>query len=117
MAAVWNVPRIFLGQWRGVGADGPVGLDITLTIKAGKNSEEIATSSIIAGPSGARCDYVDRVILITDTELTFAPRPVGGANCLDEGKPYAVALSPDGSLAYRSPGVHGGTVAITLRRG
>uniref|UniRef100_UPI0024555030 hypothetical protein n=1 Tax=Nocardia farcinica TaxID=37329 RepID=UPI0024555030 len=38
-------------------------------------------------------------------------------DCRDEGAVTTVRLQPDGSLAYSTPGLFGGSIAGILRRG
>lgn len=116
VGAVWSVPKAFLGEWKGQAADGPVEFDIMLKIDPGKNSEELGNSSITNKITGNRCDAVERVILITETELTLAARPTGGLDCPAGGHPSSVQLTPDGSLTYSAPGTAGGTVTGTLHK-
>ncbi|MFC9997224.1 hypothetical protein [Nocardia sp. NPDC127526] len=112
LAAVWNVPPAFLGEWTGTAA----GHDIVLTINPGKNSEEIARTLESDARSGLRCEWVDRVITITADKLTFSGRLVGGAACGDDGRRMAITLRPDGSAEYTAPTPAGEAVTGTLRK-
>jgi hypothetical protein len=112
VAAVWAVPKVFLGEWKGVVTDGRAAHDIVLTIKSGKNAEEVATSSDIDQSSGNRCDRIGRMISGTETELVFAARLTGGVGC-EEGI-STVELRPDGTATYRAG--QGGAITGTLRK-
>ncbi len=113
MAAVWAVPKVFLGEWKGVATDGVAAHDIVLTIRSGKNAEEVATSSDTDQSSGNRCDRIGRLISGTETELVFAARVTGGIGC-DEGISSTLELRPDGTVTYRAG--QGGAITGTLRR-
>ncbi|MFI6211640.1 hypothetical protein ACIBCD_06580 [Nocardia brasiliensis] len=62
----------------------------------GVRSGDDATERI----SGNRCETIDRVITVDETELTLAARPVGGMDCAAVEGTSIVRLQPDGSLAY-----------------
>ncbi|MEV6139570.1 hypothetical protein AB0L63_26660 [Nocardia sp. NPDC051990] len=113
IAAVWAVPKVFLGEWKGVAADGVATHDIVLTIKSGKNAEEVATSSDTDQGSGNRCERIGRLISGTETELVFVARVTGGVGC-EEGMSSTVELRPDGTVTYRAG--QGGAMTGTLRR-
>ncbi|MEV4125538.1 hypothetical protein [Nocardia sp. NPDC049707] len=113
MAAVWAVPKVFLGEWKGVATDGVATHDIVLTIKSGKNAEEVATSSDTDQSSGNRCERIGRLISGTETELVFAARVSAGVGC-EEGMSSTVELRPDGTVTYRAG--QGGATTGTLRR-
>ncbi|QIS15601.1 hypothetical protein [Nocardia arthritidis] len=113
VGATWNVPKAFLGQWKGDAVNGPA---ITMSIGAGKNSEEIATTSTVDRQSGNRCEHAQRVILVTETELTFSARLLGGAGCAADGATTIVDLRPDGALDYTAPAGPTGTITAVLRR-
>ncbi|PXX64994.1 hypothetical protein DFR70_10455 [Nocardia tenerifensis] len=102
VSAVWSIPKSFLGQWRGGANDGSRGFEVELTVKPGKNSEELVAWSQTEKTSGNRCERVGRVVTVDETELTLAVRPIGGADCGDDGKPSAIQLQPDGSMLYRA---------------
>ncbi|WP_433194680.1 hypothetical protein ACQP1G_38950 [Nocardia sp. CA-107356] len=112
VAAVWGVPKVFLGEWKGVVTDGRAAHDIVLTIKSGKNAEEVATSSDIDQNSGSRCDRIGRMISGTETELVFAARLTGGIGC--EAGLSTVELRPDGTVTYHAG--QGGAITGTLRK-
>lgn len=112
VAAVWAVPKVFLGEWKGVASDGHAAHDIVLTIKSGKNAEEVATSSDTDESSGSRCDRIGRMVSGTETELVFAARLTGGIGC--ELGISTVELRPDGTVTYRAG--QGGAITGTLRK-
>ncbi|MGW4769558.1 hypothetical protein ACWEO2_16130 [Nocardia sp. NPDC004278] len=112
VAAVWAVPKVFLGEWKGVASDGSAAHDIVLTIKSGKNAEEVATSSDTDESSGNRCDRIGRMVSGTETELVFAARLTGGIDC--ELGISTVELRPDGTVTYRAG--QGGAITGTLRK-
>ncbi|MET8877389.1 hypothetical protein [Nocardia sp. NPDC004604] len=112
VAAVWAVPKVFLGEWKGVASDGRAAHDIVLTIKSGKNAEEVATSSDTDESSGNRCDRIGRMVSGTETELVFAGRLTGGIDC--ELGISTVELRPDGTVTYRAG--QGGAIIGTLRK-
>ncbi|MEV5836977.1 hypothetical protein [Nocardia sp. NPDC052112] len=113
VAAVWAVPKVFLGEWQGVATDGVAAHDIVLTIRSGKNAEEVATSSDTDQSSGNRCDRIGRLISGTETELVFAARVAAGVGC-EEGMSSTVELRPDGTITYRAG--RGGAITGTLHR-
>ncbi|WP_280427985.1 hypothetical protein [Nocardia brasiliensis] len=71
-----------------------------MTIKPGKNSEELVLVTQTERTSGNRCETIDRVLTVDETELTLAARPVGGTDCAAVEGTSIVRLRPDGSLAY-----------------
>ncbi|MFI6046059.1 hypothetical protein ACIA8C_30835 [Nocardia sp. NPDC051321] len=107
VAAVWNIPQAFLGTWQGVAEDGQRAFDVELIIKPGKNSEELVQSSHIDKASGGRCDSIDRVITVDETELTLAARRTAGTDCPD-GTTSTIHLRPDGTIAYTAASRTGG---------
>ncbi|WP_338768566.1 hypothetical protein V7968_03915 [Nocardia vulneris] len=112
VSAVWNIPQAFLGNWRGIAEDGQRVFDLEVTIKPGKNSEELVLVTQTERISGNRCETIDRVITVDETELTLAARPVGGTDCAAVEGASVVRLQPDGSLAYA-----GSVRTATLYRG
>ncbi|WP_280489039.1 hypothetical protein [Nocardia farcinica] len=52
-------------------------------------------------------------------QITFVARLADDSprDCRDEGAVTTVRLQPDGSLAYSTPGLFGGSIAGILRRG
>ncbi len=114
VAAVWAVPKVFLGEWKVIAAD-PVSFDVSLTIRSGKNAEEVAFSSYTDSVSGARCERAERLVAATETELTLAARLTGGLRCADPATSSTVELRPDGSITYvvDRPG---GAITSTLRK-
>ncbi|MEV6278945.1 protein kinase [Nocardia sp. NPDC051832] len=117
-AAGASVPEAFVGQWKGTAQDGLVGFDIELTIKDGKVGEEVANSANTGQLLRHRCTRIETLTDATDTQLTFRARlaPDAASGCADDGNTSTVKLLPDGSLAYSTPGVFGGTIAGTLRK-
>ncbi|MFC9475230.1 protein kinase [Nocardia sp. NPDC056952] len=112
-----SVPAEFVGTWKGRAADGPVQFDIELTIAAGAVGQELATSANTGAVSRDRCGRAETLTEATAQRLTFRARLTAGSGCFDEGATSTVTLQPDGTLAYRTPGVLGGTIAGTLRKG
>ncbi|MFE9578852.1 hypothetical protein ACFYO1_20895 [Nocardia sp. NPDC006044] len=112
VSAVWSIPKAFLGQWKGVAEDGARVFDVELTVKPGKNSEELVMWAQTDKTSGSRCTRVGRVVTVDETELTLAVRPVGGAECADAAANSVIRLQPDDSMRYRAGGATG-----TLHRG
>ncbi|AFU05695.1 hypothetical protein [Nocardia brasiliensis] len=100
---MWNIPQAFLGNWRGAAEDGQRVFDLEVTIKPGKNSEELVLVTQTERISGNRCETIDRVITVDETELTPAARPVGGADCAAVEGRSVVRLRTDGSLTYTGP--------------
>ncbi|WP_067855512.1 serine/threonine-protein kinase [Nocardia shimofusensis] len=118
-SAAAAVPADFVGTWRGTAADGLVTFDIQLTIEEGEVGAELAQSSNTGKITGHRCSRIERLTDVTDDQLTFVARlsPDSARDCADEGSVSTVRLQPDGSLAYSTPGLFGGEIAGTLRRG
>ncbi|WP_253809787.1 protein kinase domain-containing protein [Nocardia amikacinitolerans] len=118
-ASVSNVPKAFVGTWRGTGADGLVTFDIELTIREGKVGEEVATSANTGKVSRQRCGRIERLTGATENQLTFIARLSADSptDCADGGSTSTVRLQADGSLSYSTPGVFGGTIAGTLHKG
>ncbi|MFD3744633.1 protein kinase [Nocardia sp. NPDC058633] len=112
-----TVPAAFVGTWKGRAADGPVQFDIELTIAAGAVGAELATSANTGTFSRARCDRAETLTEATTDRLTFRARLTAGSGCMDQGATSTVTLRSDGTLAYRTPGYLGGTIAGSLRRG
>ncbi|MFD6398617.1 serine/threonine-protein kinase [Nocardia sp. NPDC060249] len=112
-----TVPAEFVGTWKGRAADGPVQFDIELTIAAGGIGQELATSANTGTFSRDRCDRAETLTEAAADRLTFRARLTAGSGCFDQGAISTVTLQPDGTLAYRTPGVLGGTIAGTLRKG
>ncbi|WP_431969743.1 protein kinase domain-containing protein [Nocardia sp. bgisy134] len=117
--AVTRVPKAFVGTWRGTAADGLVTFDIELTVKDGEVGQEVATSANTGKLSQQRCARIERLTAATENQLTFVARLSADSptDCTDGGATSTVRLQPDGSLSYSTPGVFGGTIAGTLRRG
>ncbi|MFC9662725.1 serine/threonine-protein kinase [Nocardia sp. NPDC127606] len=111
------VPAEFVGTWKGRAADGPVQFDIELTIAPGTVGQELATSANTGALSRDRCDRAETLTEATARRLTFRARLTAGSGCFDDGATSTVTLQPDGTLAYRTPGVLGGTIAGSLRKG
>ncbi|MEV6222531.1 serine/threonine-protein kinase [Nocardia fluminea] len=116
-SAAATVAAEFVGTWKGKAADGPVQFDIELTIAAGAVGEELATSANTGSFSRDRCDRAETLTEASADSLTFRARLTAGSGCYDQGAVSTVSLQPDGTLAYRTPGVLGGTIAGTLRKG
>lgn len=113
------VPDGFVGTWRGTAADGLVTFDIQLTIEEGEVGAELAQSSNTGKLTGHRCSRIERLTDVNGDQLTFVARlsPDSARDCADEGSVSTVRLQADGSLAYSTPGLFGGQIAGTLRRG
>ncbi|WP_040796125.1 serine/threonine-protein kinase [Nocardia higoensis] len=113
------VPAEFVGTWRGTAADGLITFDIQLTIDDGEIGAELARSTNTGKITGHRCSRIERLTDVTGDQLTFVARlgPDSPRDCADEGSVSTVRLQPDGSLAYSTPGLFGGEIAGTLRRG
>jgi len=113
------IPAGFVGTWRGSAADGLVSFDIQMTIEDGDVGAELAQSSNTGKLTGHRCSRVERLTDVTGDQLTFVARlsPDSAGDCADDGAVSTVRLQPDGSLAYSTPGLFGGEIAGTLRRG
>jgi eukaryotic-like serine/threonine-protein kinase len=107
----------FVGTWQGRANDGPVQFDIELTIASGAVGQELATSANTGAIGRDRCDRAETLTAASADSLTFRARLTAGSGCFDEGATSTVTLQPDGTLAYRTPGVLGGTIAGTLRKG
>ncbi|MGV9817411.1 protein kinase domain-containing protein [Nocardia xishanensis] len=118
-AAATSVPKAFIGTWRGTAADGLVTFDIELTVEEGEVGQEVATSSNTGKLSRQRCGRIERLTAATEDQLTFVARLTADSpgDCADSGSTSTVRLQPDGSLSYSTPGIFGGTIAGTLRRG
>ncbi len=112
-----TVPAQFLGTWKGRAADGPVQFDIELTIADGTVGQEIATSANTGTFARDRCDRAETLTEATTNRLTFRARLTAGNGCFDQGAISTVTLQSDGTLAYRTPGALGGTIAGSLRKG
>ncbi|MFD8101735.1 protein kinase [Nocardia fluminea] len=117
VSSTTTVPAEFVGTWKGRAADGPVQFDIELTIAAGAVGQELATSANTGSFSRDRCDRAETLTEASADSLTFRARLSAGSGCFDEGAVSTVILQPDGTLSYRTPGVLGGTIAGTLRKG
>ncbi|TCK00734.1 serine/threonine-protein kinase [Nocardia alba] len=112
-----TVATEFVGTWKGRAADGPVQFDIELTIAAGAVGQELATSANTGALSHARCARAETLTEARADRLTFRARLTEGSGCMDEGAISTVTLQSDGTLAYRTPGLFGGAIAGTLRKG
>ncbi|WP_405149053.1 protein kinase [Nocardia salmonicida] len=112
-----TVPTEFVGTWKGRAADGPVQFDIELTIAAGAVGQELATSANTGTLSHDRCARAETLTEATTDRLTFRARLTAGSGCMDQGATSTVTLQSDGTLAYRTPGYLGGTIAGSLRKG
>ncbi|MFE9789063.1 protein kinase [Nocardia salmonicida] len=112
-----TVPTEFVGTWKGRAADGPVQFDIELTIAAGAVGQELATSANTGTLSRDRCARAETLTEATTDRLTFRARLTAGSGCMDQGATSTVTLQSDGTLAYRTPGYLGGTIAGSLRKG
>ncbi|WKG09555.1 protein kinase [Nocardia sp. PE-7] len=112
-----TVPTEFVGTWKGRAADGPVQFDIELTIGAGAVGAELATSANTGTLSHDRCARAETLTEATADRLTFRARLTAGSGCMDQGAISTVTLQSDGTLAYRTPGYLGGTIAGSLRKG
>lgn len=112
-----TVPAEFVGTWKGRAADGPVQFDIELTIAAGAVGQELATSANTGTLSHDRCARAETLTEATTDRLTFRARLTAGSGCMDQGATSTVTLRSDGTLAYRTPGYLGGTIAGSLRKG
>ncbi|MFD3593739.1 serine/threonine-protein kinase [Nocardia sp. NPDC058640] len=111
-----TVPTAFIGTWKGRAADGPVRFDIELTITEGAVGQELATSANTGTFAGERCARAETLTAATSTTLTFRARLTSPGSCQDEGATSTVTLQSDGTVAYSTPGVFGGTIAGSLRR-
>ncbi len=113
------VPAEFVGTWRGTAADGLVAFDIELVIDEGEIGTEVARSANTGKLIGQRCSRVERLTEANPQQLTFVGRLADDSprDCRDEGAVTTVRLQPDGSLAYSTPGLFGGSIAGILRRG
>ncbi|WP_446223654.1 protein kinase domain-containing protein [Nocardia sp. IBHARD005] len=112
-----TVPSEFVGTWKGRANDGPVQFDIELTITPGAVGQELATSANTGAIRRDRCDRAETLTEATANSLTFRARLTAGSGCFDQGATSTVTLQLDGTLAYRTPGVLGGTIAGSLRKG
>ncbi|MFD4458422.1 serine/threonine protein kinase [Nocardia sp. NPDC058480] len=112
-----TVPSEFVGTWQGRANDGPVQFDIELTITPGAVGQEVATSANTGTFSRDRCDRAETLTEATTNHLTFRARLTAGSGCIDQGATSTVTLQSDGTLAYRTPGYLGGTIAGSLRKG
>ncbi|MFD3707548.1 protein kinase [Nocardia sp. NPDC058658] len=112
-----TVPAEFVGTWTGRAADGLVQFDIELTITEGAVGQELAVSANTGTLARERCERAETLTAATANRLTFRARLTSGPGCVDEGKPSTATLQPDGTLAYETPSLFGGTIAGTLRKG
>ncbi|MFD4441181.1 protein kinase [Nocardia sp. NPDC058519] len=112
-----TVPSEFVGTWKGRANDGPVQFDIELTISPGAVGQELATSANTGTFSRDRCDRAETLTEATSNQLTFRARLTAGTGCIDQGATSTVTMRSDGTLAYRTPGYLGGTIAGSLRKG
>ncbi|WP_410871498.1 protein kinase domain-containing protein [Nocardia sp. A7] len=112
-----TVPAAFVGSWTGRAADGLVQFDIELTISEGSVGQELAVSANTGTLARERCERAETLTAATADRLTFRARLTSGPSCVDQGKPSTATLRPDGTLAYETPSLFGGTIAGTLRKG
>ncbi|MFE6922529.1 protein kinase [Nocardia sp. NPDC057663] len=117
-APATTVPSAFVGSWQGQASDGPVRFAIELTIGNGKVGQKVATASNTGTISGERCERSETLVEATTDRLVFRAKLTGKSarGCVDEGATSTVTLRPDGTLAYSTPGVLGGSIAGVLRK-
>lgn len=113
-AAVWAVPRAFLGEWTGV-VTGAGSFDLVFTIRSGKGGEEVVNAVATEQGSGNRCESIGRMIYGTQNELTFAFRLVDGNDCTDDGRLATLGVHADRSAGYSSERP-GGTLTGMLQK-